>query len=168
MLGYGVLYLGLTLVTLALVYMFHESEESKYNEVKSQVAGVAQSNLRNTTIVNELQNNIDQMTSDIRESLAQTKSMMSEAMASSAKACMDAAHSQTHCEKLRRSMQTLEAEVAAKKEPVRFSGPIQIEILRPTKKSKPIIPNIPKSLDELKGNSPEAYRPKKKLGKKVK
>lgn len=150
MFGYAILWTGATLLCAALAYMKGQEDDGFVNSLNQKILDVK---LECSHKVENLAKNF----SALREAAIDIDKAYERKIVD---LCKETASAQDHCAKIRKSMAQLEHDLAIKKEPIKFSGPIQIEILRPTKKAKPLMP---------KDESPDvSYIPKKTLGKKKK
>jgi hypothetical protein len=129
MLSYGLLYIGLTAVVLAIIYMFHNNEESRYKDLKGQVGlcvtKSAQLGLRMDVLVTSI-NATDTTMVDI-------KNLVVTSAETAKQACEETSRLQEHCAKLRASQINLQDKLSRKRPLLGVSGPIQVEIYTPTK-----------------------------------
>lgn len=145
MIAYAVLYFGLTSVAFALAYMYYDQENSKYEKLKIQVYETAQRNLEMykknkevTDTASELHLKVVSLEGKVFEMQTEVNSV------------------QEHCQKLKCGQIELHEKISKKRPKISIpKGPIQIEILGPTKKKgKDVPPPLPQ------------YTPPKNLGKK--
>lgn len=127
--SYALLYIGLTAVVLAIVYMFHNNEESRYIELKEQVglcmSKSEQLGLRMNVLVTSI-NDTDTVMNDI-------KTLAFNSAETAKQACEGNTELQEHCAKLRQSQMELQDKLSKKRPLLKVPSPIQIEIYTPTK-----------------------------------
>lgn len=114
MLGYGVLYLGLTACAFAFAYMYSESENNR---------------------VMQMQNALSEVRLELLglKRLSHQQDVMATSLSDTSRKCNDALVEveklQEHCALLHKDHRHLENEVVKKKPVLGFSGPLQVEIL---------------------------------------
>lgn len=141
MTSYVVLYLGLTAVAFALAYMYYDQESARYAKLREQVQETSQRNLE----VYKRNKEIEETASELHKKIVVLENKVFEME-------VEVNSAQEHCQKLKCGQIDLQEKLSKKRPRISIpKGPIQIEILGPTKKPKDDIP---------------PYVPPKNMGKK--
>lgn len=124
MLGYGILFIGLIAIVLAIIYLVHDKEEGRYQKVSLKLSETSKRNVDLFAENKKLHEKFKLVEEKIDE--------FSRKIEDSEKTIDDI---QTHCAKLRKSQISLQDQISKKRPLIKMpKGPIAIEVYTPTTK----------------------------------
>lgn len=123
MLAYGLLYVGLTAICLALAYMGYDYQNGELLKLKTQLADASRNNLEGYKRNREMRDELV----DLQGQMTLVENRMSQLE-------MEQAAVHEHFERMKLGQMDLQDKVSRKRPQIKIPrGPIQIEILGPTK-----------------------------------